>query len=63
LDRADAFRALTYWIAITFFWIWVAYTIGMISGKARVPLRPILFNLGWLCCMLIGYAVVAARLA
>ena len=35
----------------------------MISGKARMPLRPILFNVGWLCCMLMGYAVFAARLA
>lgn len=63
VDRVDGFSALTYWTAIAFFWIRVAHAAGMISGIARMPLRPILFNLGWLCCVLMGYAVFAARMA
>lgn len=62
VDRVDGFTSLTYWTAIAFFWIRIAHAIGMISGIARMPLRPILFNLGWLCCMLMGYAFYATRL-
>lgn len=63
VDRMEGFTVLTYWTVIAFFWVRAFHAIGMISGKARMPLRPILFNLGWLCCMLMGYAVFAARLA
>ncbi len=63
VDRVDGFSTLTYWTAIAFFWLRVAHALGMISGIARMPLRPILFNLGWLCCLIMGYAVFAARLA
>ena len=63
VDRIDGFTTLTYWTAIAFFWIRIAHAIGMISGKARMPLRPLLFNAGCLCCLLMGYAVFAARMA
>lgn len=63
VDRVDGFSTLTYWTAIAFFWIRIAHAAGMITGIARMPLRPILFNLGWLCCMLMGYAIFAARMA
>jgi hypothetical protein len=32
----------------------------MISGIARMPIRPILFTVGWVCCLIMGYAVFAA---
>ncbi|MEP5729131.1 MAG: MAPEG family protein [Sulfitobacter sp.] len=63
VDRVDGFSTLTFWTAIAFFWIRVAHAVGMITGLARMPLRPMLFNLGWLCCVLMGYAVFAARMA
>ncbi|MFK7837276.1 MAG: MAPEG family protein [Sulfitobacter sp.] len=63
VDRVDGFSTLTFWTAIAFFWIRVAHAVGMISGIARMPLRPMLFNLGWACCLLMGYAVFAARMA
>lgn len=63
VDRVEGFSSLTYWTAIAFFWIRVLHATGMISGIARMPLRPLLFNLGWLCCLLMGYAVFAARMA
>ena len=62
VDRVDGFTGLTYWTAIAFFWIRAAHAIGMISGRARYPLRPIIFNLGWVCCLIMGYAVFAAAL-
>lgn len=60
VDRVDGYSALTYWTAIAFFWLRIAHAVGMISGKARMPLRPLIFTAGWLCCLLMGYAVFAA---
>lgn len=61
LDRLDGFTSLTYWTAIAFFWLRVIHAAGMISGYARMPIRPIVFNLGWVCCLIMAYAVFAAR--
>ena len=61
LDRLDGFTALTYWTAIAFFWLRVIHAAGMITGYARMPLRPIVFTLGWICCLIMAYAVFAAR--
>lgn len=63
VDRMDGFTALTYWTAIAFFWLRVAHAVGYITAGARLPLRPILFTLGWLCCLLMAYAVFAAGAA
>jgi len=60
VDRMDGFTALTYWTAIAFFWLRVAHAIGMISGKAGLPLRPILFVAGWVCCMIMAVSVFLA---
>ena len=60
IDRMDGFSKLTYWTAIAFFWLRVLHAVGMISGMAKMPLRPILFVLGWVCCLIMAYAVFAA---
>ncbi|SMY09478.1 MAPEG family protein [Flavimaricola marinus] len=60
LDRANGFSALTAWTTIAFLGLRIAHAAGMISGLALFPLRSILFNLGWLCCLILGYAVFAA---
>ena len=60
LDRADGFTALTSWTAIAFFWIRVAHAVGYITAWARMPIRPILFTAGWVCVLIMGYAVFAA---
>ncbi|MDX8348253.1 MAPEG family protein [Cognatiyoonia sp. IB215446] len=62
VDRVDGFTALTYWTAIAFFWLRVAHAIGYITGWARLPARPIIFTLGWVCCLIMAYAVFAAAL-
>lgn len=61
VDRLDGFTALTYWTAIAFFWIRLGHGLGMITGIAGMPIRPILFTSGWVCCMIMAYAVFAAR--
>jgi len=60
VDRLDAYSSLTYWTAIVFFWLRVAHAAGMITGIARLPLRPIIFTAGWACCLIMAYAVFAA---
>ena len=60
VDRVNGFGVLTYWTAIVFLVLRLAHAIGMISGVARMPLRPILFSAGWVCCLIMGYSVFAA---
>lgn len=60
VDRVDGFTTLTYWTAIAFFWLRIAHAIGYITAGAQLPLRPIIFTLGWVCCLLMGYSVFAA---
>ena len=62
VDRVGGFSSLTYWTAIAFFWLRMAHAVGMISGMTRFPVRPIIFTLGWVCCLLMAYAVFAARM-
>ncbi|MBM2292398.1 MAPEG family protein [Sulfitobacter pseudonitzschiae] len=57
LDRMGGFNALTYWTVVAFFWLRVAHAVGMISGLAKMPLRPILFVLGWVCCLVLASQV------
>ena len=61
IDRLDGFTALTYWTAIAFFWLRIAHAIGMISGIAKMPVRPLIFTAGWICCLIMAYSVFAAR--
>ena len=61
IDRIDGFTTLTYFTAIAFFWIRVLHAVGMISGIAKMPLRPILFSAGWICIALMAFAFFTAR--
>lgn len=49
---------VTQWCTIIFFWLRVAHAIGMITGKARLPVRPIIFTLGWLITMVFAWRVL-----
>ncbi|SHG96056.1 MAPEG family protein [Marivita hallyeonensis] len=62
LNSIDGFTGLTYWTAIVFFWVRVLHAVGMIAGFAKMPLRPGLFLIGWLCCLTMAYAVFTAAL-
>lgn len=60
IDRMNGFTTLTYWTAIVFLSVRVVHAVGMITGTLRMPLRPIVFNLGVLCVLTMGFAVFAA---
>lgn len=60
VDRVDGFTALTYWTAIVFFWLRVAHAVGYITAWSKYPLRSLIFTAGWVCCLIMGYAVFAA---
>ncbi len=60
VDRMDAYSQLTLWAAIAFLLLRLAHAIGMISGTARFPARPMLFVGGWICCLLMAYAALTA---
>jgi uncharacterized MAPEG superfamily protein len=61
LHQTGGFTTLTYWTAIAFFWLRVGHAVGMITGLAQMPLRPIIFTAGWVCILLLGYSVFATR--
>lgn len=42
------------------FWRRVANVAGMLSGLARLPLRPAIFTAGWVCSLVIGWAALTA---
>lgn len=60
IDRIGAYSALTYWATIVFALLRVAHAIGMISGRAGFPTRPVLFVGGWLCCLALLFASLTA---
>jgi len=57
---AEVSSPVTIAACIAFFWLRVAHAVGMISGLAGLPLRPILFTLSWACTMAVGAAVSLA---
>lgn len=44
--------------AIAFFWLRVAHAVGMISGLARFPIRPVIFTASWLCTITIAVVLL-----
>lgn len=51
---AGVSTAVTIAATIAFFWLRVIHAVGMISGLARFPARPIIFTASWLCTLAIG---------
>jgi uncharacterized MAPEG superfamily protein len=47
------------WCAMAFFWLRVAHAVGMITGLAQLPVRPIIFTLGWVVTMIYAWQVMA----
>lgn len=52
--------SITVACAITFFWLRVAHAIGMISGLARLPLRPTIYFAGWIVMLIFAWQVLKA---
>jgi uncharacterized membrane protein YecN with MAPEG domain len=51
---------VTLWASVAFFWLRVAHAVGMISGWAGFPIRPIIFTASWLCTIAIGVQLIIA---
>jgi uncharacterized MAPEG superfamily protein len=45
--------------SIIFFWLRVAHAIGMISGLARLPLRPMIYVSGWIVMLIFAWQVLS----
>jgi len=45
--------------SITFFWLRVAHAIGMISGLARLPLRPMIYFAAWIVTLVFAWQVLS----
>ena len=58
--HAGVSNTITVWCVAVFFWLRVAHAIGMVSGIARFPVRPILFTSGWLCIVVYGWQLMTA---
>ena len=50
--------SITVACSITFFWLRVAHAIGMISGTARLPLRPMIYFAGWIVTLVFAWQVM-----
>ncbi len=46
---AGVSTSVTVAASIAFFWLRLVHAIGVITGWARMPLRPVLFTASWLC--------------
>ncbi len=44
--------------SITFFWLRAAHAIGMISGIARFPLRPMIYFAGWIVMLVFAWQIL-----
>jgi uncharacterized MAPEG superfamily protein len=45
--------------SIAFFWLRVAHAIGMISGLARLPLRPMIYFVAWIVMLVFASQVLS----
>jgi uncharacterized MAPEG superfamily protein len=50
---------VTQWCVILFFWLRAAHAVGMITGIARMPVRPLLFTAGWVVILVMAWQVFA----
>lgn len=51
------------WIAgaaLAFLVIRLTHALGMITGLARFPVRPMIFTGGWVCVLIVGWQVLSA---
>ena len=49
---------VTVWATGLFLALRLAHAVGMITGLARFPARPLIFTAGWLCVVALGVEVL-----
>lgn len=59
-NAAGVTSVVTVWASGLFFAVRLLHAAGMISGKAGFPLRPLIFNIGWLCILAVGINILLA---
>ncbi|CTQ50805.1 MAPEG family protein [Jannaschia donghaensis] len=59
-DAAGIKSPVTVWATGLFFGLRLIHAVGMITGTARMPLRPLVFTTGWLCIMAVGATIVTS---
>ncbi|MEM8823385.1 MAG: MAPEG family protein [Pseudomonadota bacterium] len=57
---ASVSNAVTVWATGLFFAFRLAHAVGMISGMARMPLRPLIFVAGWVCILAVAGAILVS---
>lgn len=57
--NAGVSTPITIWCAVIFFWLRVAHAIGMISGAARFPVRPMIYFAGWIVTLIYAWQVLS----
>lgn len=60
VDRIDGFNTLTLWTSLAFLLLRTAHAVGYITATARFPGRPLIFTGGWVCCLIMGWALFTA---
>lgn len=50
---------ITVWCAILFFWLRVVHAIGMITGLAKFPIRPLLYVAGWIVTLAFAWQILS----
>jgi uncharacterized MAPEG superfamily protein len=49
---------VTVWCAILFFWLRVAHAVGMITGVAKFPIRPLIYVAGWIVTLVYAWQIL-----
>lgn len=57
---AGVSNGVTVGATVVFFWLRAAHAVGMISGWATMPARPLIFTASWLCTLAVAGAVLTA---
>ena len=52
-------NAITGWSVVAFLSVRVVHAVGMISGVAKFPARPMIFLIGWMSILVLAWQVLA----
>lgn len=52
-------NAITGWAVVAFLSVRVVHAVGMISGVAKFPARPMIFLVGWVSILVLAWQVLA----
>lgn len=55
---AGVTSAITVWACAAFFVLRLVHAVGMISGRARFPARPMIFLAGFVCILVMGVEIL-----